>query len=980
MSLRFRKRLKLLPGIYLNLGLNGVSTTIGPRGANINIGKGGVYLNTGMPGTGISNREKLFSGNSTNQYLNQNNHRDLDTFPPNDEANNIDSTHEIVTSSGLIGLKELLEVAKKDRAEFGNNLKDAEINFGELQAKLSRKQNGLFSKYFTKKETIEELEKEIEETAKDLDDLRKQYEESKADINIQFDTELEAQYEKLSFCFNDLIKTCIIWDIVTETTNTELKSSAKSTVERKKVKFKLDSLDFIKSEHSAFHLQMANGTNLFIYPAFVLLMDRQGEMTLIDLKELTFNFHQQRFHEQKESIPSDTKIIDYTWYKVNKDGTRDLRYVENYQIPVVTYGAFNFTSANGLDKTFYISNVDLAINFANDFNLYLDLLNHNGNYSSIGLDSNFQVSPISLTLVDLDPLIVQAAQIIVETQMGSTSLIQRKLLIGYNRAGRIMDQLEQLGVVSDSSGSTARKVYTKDLNSLVKILEALKEGDTTLTPTQSSNGLSNFSKEYYDLLIDFVAPITATTKKLANDETLIERIKGSLSETTPQDFLPYCAIYDMCQVLKILCNGKFKKNSLEMTGLVLLSTRILPQMDVDFTNMEYEMVAHSHSQGAFQGIAENMISIACKNNPFQLSVDTKNDGKIISSNKVDGNLCLPAALKIIDHPLFDEYVATLYRFATIIAKADNVVTKDEEATLKGIYQLIHNPLPEVNNNSLTVSEVNSKETLEEVLNELETLIGLEVVKHEVTSLINYIKVQKEREKVGLKNSQVSYHCVFTGSPGTGKTTIARVVAKIYMHLGVLKKGHLVETDRSGLVAEYTGQTAVKVNKTVNSALDGVLFIDEAYSLVGENQDDFGKEAVATLIKRMEDDRDKLIVILAGYTNEMKTFIDSNPGFKSRFNRYIEFVDYKPSELESIYKLLCSKLDYILTDDAEKKLVQVLTSAYATKDKSFGNGRFVRNTFEKTLERQANRIASVPSLTKEILTTITADDIPETVKP
>jgi SpoVK/Ycf46/Vps4 family AAA+-type ATPase len=331
---------------------------------------------------------------------------------------------------------------------------------------------------------------------------------------------------------------------------------------------------------------------------------------------------------------------------------------------------------------------------------------------------------------------------------------------------------------------------------------------------------------------------------------------------------------------------------------------------------------------------------------------------------------------MIDHPLFDEYAITLYRFANIIAKADNTVSKEEEKLLKEIYQLIHNPIPDQENKSLNISEVNEKESLNEVLNELETLIGLDDVKQEVISLINYIKIQKEREKIGLKSSQVSYHCVFTGSPGTGKTTIARIVAKIYMHLGILKKGHLVETDRSGLVAEYLGQTAVKVNKTVDSALDGVLFIDEAYSLVGENKDDFGKEAVATLIKRMEDDRDKLILILAGYTQEMKTFIDTNPGFKSRFNRYIEFKDYSPDELEAIYKLQCSKLDYILTDDADKKLREIVATAFATRDKFFGNGRFARNIFEKTLERQANRIASVPSLTKEILTTITVEDIPE----
>ncbi|MEO9210727.1 MAG: AAA family ATPase, partial [Ginsengibacter sp.] len=313
--------------------------------------------------------------------------------------------------------------------------------------------------------------------------------------------------------------------------------------------------------------------------------------------------------------------------------------------------------------------------------------------------------------------------------------------------------------------------------------------------------------------------------------------------------------------------------------------------------------------------------------------------------------------------------------ATIIAKADSSVSEEEENILKNIYQITHNPISEEDNKFINISKVDEKESLDDALNELNTLIGLDSVKQEVKSLINYIKIQKEREKVGLKSSQISYHCVFTGSPGTGKTTIARIVAKIYLHLGILKKGHLVETDRSGLVAEYVGQTAVKVNKAIDSALDGVLFIDEAYSLVGENKDDFGKEAVATLIKRMEDDRDKLIVILAGYTNEMKDFIDYNPGLNSRFNRYIQFADYSPTELMAIFKLNCNKLSYVLTDEADKKLLEIITTAFTNRDKSFGNGRFARNIFEKTIEKQANRIASLPSLTKEILTTIGIDDLP-----
>nr|WP_223271944.1 AAA family ATPase [Algoriphagus ratkowskyi] len=250
------------------------------------------------------------------------------------------------------------------------------------------------------------------------------------------------------------------------------------------------------------------------------------------------------------------------------------------------------------------------------------------------------------------------------------------------------------------------------------------------------------------------------------------------------------------------------------------------------------------------------------------------------------------------------------------------------------------------------------------------------MKSEIKTLINFIKIQKAREAKGFKTSPLSYHIVFKGNPGTGKTTVARIVAKIYKALGVLQQGQLVETDRSGLVAEYLGQTAIKVNKTIDSAINGVLFIDEAYSIISDAKDSYGKEAVATLIKRMEDDRDKLIVVIAGYTNEMDDFIETNPGFKSRFNRYIEFTDYTSEELLSIYEGLCSNLDYKLTDDAKTKLNEIFTVAYNNRDNSFGNGRFVRNIFEKSMEGQANRIAGIVELTDEILTTITKDDIPK----
>lgn len=268
---------------------------------------------------------------------------------------------------------------------------------------------------------------------------------------------------------------------------------------------------------------------------------------------------------------------------------------------------------------------------------------------------------------------------------------------------------------------------------------------------------------------------------------------------------------------------------------------------------------------------------------------------------------------------------------------------------------------------------NVSETIEDPFTELDNLIGLQTVKQDVVSLANFIKIKKLRELKGLKSAEISYHCVFTGNPGTGKTTVARILAGIFRDLGVLRSGHLVETDRSGLVAEYVGQTAVKTNRIIDSALDGVLFIDEAYSLVG-GQNDFGKEAIATLLKRMEDDRDRLIVILAGYSNEMEEFINSNPGLRSRFNRYIYFPDYSSTELYDIFKLNVEKNEYVLTNTASEYLKKQLDTIVSGRIKDFGNARFVRNYFELSIQHQANRLASSSYLSDDAISKITIEDV------
>lgn len=263
--------------------------------------------------------------------------------------------------------------------------------------------------------------------------------------------------------------------------------------------------------------------------------------------------------------------------------------------------------------------------------------------------------------------------------------------------------------------------------------------------------------------------------------------------------------------------------------------------------------------------------------------------------------------------------------------------------------------------------------LESCLEELEALVGLEGVKNEVITCINLIRINNMRKEKGLPELQTSNHMVFTGHPGTGKTTVARIMAKIYKNLGVVSKGQLVETDRSGLVAGYMGQTALKTAQVIKKAKGGVLFIDEAYSLSSEEgSNDYGREAIDTLVKGMEDYRDDLVVIVAGYVDEMKKFINMNPGLRSRFNKYINFANYSAEEMLEIFKRQCEKAQFILTAEAEEAAFHYFESCQ--DDPTFGNARGVRNFFDRVVMNQATRILNIHYPTETEFRTLLLEDI------
>jgi stage V sporulation protein K len=336
--------------------------------------------------------------------------------------------------------------------------------------------------------------------------------------------------------------------------------------------------------------------------------------------------------------------------------------------------------------------------------------------------------------------------------------------------------------------------------------------------------------------------------------------------------------------------------------------------------------------------------------------------------------------------LYDETISIYQHWGEILSLADDQTISAEEQEKIANFQKAKvqtNTPPNVT--QVKTDGGPADDSLEKVLEELDSYIGMDTVKAEVKALINLLKVQKIREDQGLANAESSLHTVFLGPPGTGKTTVARLLGRIFKQLGYLQKGHLVETDRAGLVAGYVGQTAIKTAEVIGQSMQGVLFIDEAYALSPEGSDqDFGKEAIDTLLKRMEDHRKELVVIVAGYTEPIKKFVESNPGLRSRFNKFIEFDHFTPTQMLAIFKRFAKKATFDVTPEAETLLLQTFETLYAQRDQAFGNARVVRNLFEKCVSNQANRMVgySTVVLDKTTLKNIGEIDIPpvaETVK-
>lgn len=1041
MAWNFRKRIKIAPGIHLNISKGGVSTSVGPKGAKINIGRNGTYLNTSILGTGLYSRQKI-SGNSsmlsnntdikTDQTMGESNENEAFFKPKNTwgcvfrwlgliaivflvinliqfVTGNFDKTEENVTAlKGYAVIAAIFVI----------------VYFKRFVSYLSRKFNG--DQEYSESDMIYNDSGLCESDLSRYDFFLSKYNDAEkkviesADIQIKkVRTQIEATSDPIKKMFLQSFADYYKYDKLSSLINSS----------KYKENDLVDNLDplFVQTAEKMVTSQKCDYVSFMDWFGYNQDIDRfiHLQRQLLECGILDKNFEEIDYKICVSNTSELNRIIRNIHGKslLSRDDKQKLNdyYEQRYQELI------------GNHELFSVLSTELPEQYMNVISAYDALSSSKSKWEIVSSMANTEAKAYASTLVDkknaynvyskafnfLKPAKDVLAPFFEFKQGGISFYIYPEYVIAarsetnfdvikikdFNISFNKQNFVETSNYLIPKDAKLVRYTYKyvnkngeRDARYSDNPRYAVYEyGDITFLPYQLTMQFSNseFAENFYKKV-----------QVLKNGGKEYEEPNFGATETYFNKVLdvstPLCKFYDkILQNRKIMLtidaaitdqvgDAKAKLRFLFLSDLVkcynqlghdassLLTTEGLPMTIVEGYTLSDTKITYATIQ------LEEFKNVAISLNKVN---KTTKEGFL--KDKTEDFFYMNEVFKACDEEdLRIQYFSLLYRFFSVIAKADDHISPEEGKWLERLMSYStasKNYGLDVFEKKASVDErqtkekQNSQSKKNEVelnpIEELQSLIGLSEVKDEVSALANFVKIQQEREKKGMKAVGLSYHCVFTGNPGTGKTTVARILAAIYKDLGILKKGHLVETDRSGLVAEYVGQTAVKTNKIIDSALDGVLFIDEAYSLVQGGGNDFGQEAISTLLKRMEDDRERLIVVLAGYSEDMKRFIDSNPGLQSRFNRYINFADYTADELKQIFMLNVDKNQYLLDEEGQTLLDQILTFAIEHKDKNFGNGRYVRNLFEKTIQNQAIRLSCQPNITAEELSKLKAEDLP-----
>lgn len=801
----------------------------------------------------------------------------------------------------------------------------------------------------------------------DLEELVKKLNQIQYDVDKEVTLEDKEAYRSVCSSFERLMDSDKVWSITSIVKSNQVKSWADDSITRGNASLYFGVFNYLKSEFDIPVFDLGE-TKFYFYPKFVIKAKSVYDFKVYPHGALKVKSNSVAFSESSV-IPEDGSLLYYAWQYVNKDGSPDRRFIKNSQLPVFKYSILSINMVDTTEKVMF-SNFALAENFTRQYNLY-----------NVGQVLN-KDSCIDKDEKTLDPGIDQCLQIN-SGNMNLNETSERNIELVTSPALDFFYHLKKLSVVE--AVNNILHFYKCKLS----IADSFSFSIQNQLAFIALYDLSNCCKRMgYDVGADikeggevfkFIALLTASD--LDNDIHLIKTADTELNNLALQFWKNYSRAFRInfashkLLLVEILSTGCIESSLID--SYVVLLYRLMSYLTkVDKTVTPEESALLSSIMDSLTNHKYN-IAMYNSDNGDPLLYEA---AKIIIGNKsatasllqqhleVGYNRATRLLNELEQHGVVSKASGHFAQRTVLVDDISQVLLQEDSIRVLDVVDMCDDETT----NFTKTSQLSNRGMALESLNEL---IGLEKVKEDVTRLINYVKIQQLRKEEGLSVKPLSLHSVFTGNPGTGKTIVARILAEIYRDLGVLRQGHLVETDRSGLVAEYVGQTAVKTNKIIDSALDGVLFIDEAYSLVHGGNDDYGHEAVSTLLKRMEDDRDRLIVILAGYEEEMQVFLESNPGLYSRFNKYLNFPDYSANDLIKMFKYYLNKYDYVLDKSAEACLLDLFNSTIENKDRSFGNARFARNVLEESLQRQATRLASLSSVTKETLRVITTDDIP-----
>lgn len=966
-------RTEIAPGIYLDLSKVGVSTTIGVRGSSLT--RNGQYVNTGIPGTGFYERTKLVHTHQAHAPL-SNSSADPKTAHANTLVVAIamaigvfcislafsflegcivwavfvvllifvavisgmagDKSKEVDPSLWIYKAKATLPKLQGETKEVLKNFIDCYELARQIEYE-TKVVNALEDKMRGASNT--KLEQLLWEHQSKLEELNRQLADVQIDVDAPLTDEEKEAYGKVCDAFEQVMHSAYTWFVAPSNYGSPTEPHAQTTGKRRQASAYVGVFDYLKSDFDVPVLDTGD-TQYYIYPKFVIKASNVCEFEVYPLTPSAITASIVKYAEA-EVKPLDAHSTEEAWLYANGDGSPDKRHTNNKLVPVYQYGCINF-DLGSTQSRFMFSNGEASERFAEALALYV------GKPNASSSSSEEEGMALEKANGSFYPAMEKAA---------TNLYLHVKSMNGMEDVIEAMNKQHCLAVADNLPFTVNHRLALAAFADAWKCYKCLGHQIDYSKPEIIA--LSIFCAELgsEDALSVVSSEQLMRSQGIAATKGFIKVMEDSFDTNFPDDK------FFVIEILR--ANGIDEDVINKYAVLLYRFASILAKADGNVDEKETAWLA-------------NMVKFT--ESPNKGTERAANNDELLSKVAeyvVSSQRCSASAIQRefqIGYRRAEKLLDQLAEWGIVGQASDShpraILVNDKET----LHKWLGNRLPKAQAGGKGRETAHAAKDAP-ALQQLDKLIGLESVKEEVNKLTNFIKVQNLRKQKGMNAITLSYHCVFTGNPGTGKTTVARIVAQIYRELGILKKGQLVETDRSGLVAEYVGQTAVKTNKIIDSALDGVLFIDEAYSLVQGGGNDYGKEAIATLLKRMEDDRDRLIVILAGYDNEMKLFIDSNPGLQSRFNRYIHFSDYNAEELMAIFKLNLKKFDYELTNDAEQKISHLFSYAVSHKDQNFGNGRYARNVLEKTLENQATRLASVSEITEQMLRTIEEHDIP-----